>query len=67
MSKAVPKRIIKLLERRMALSLKLMAVCNEVDGYCRKIGVDFDDPDATLQRMSASIVRQMVRLSQRLM
>lgn len=33
----------------MALSRKLMTTCNEIDAYCRKIGVDFDDPDAALQ------------------
>lgn len=47
--RTVPKKIIRLLERRMELSQKLMATCGEVDEYCRKIGVDFDDPDAALQ------------------
>lgn len=45
----VPKTVIALLKRRMRLSQQLMATCNEVDAYCRKIGVDFDDPDAALQ------------------
>lgn len=44
----VPKYVLKLLERRRDLSRQLMEVCNKVDDYCEKIGVDFNDPNACL-------------------
>lgn len=47
--KTVPKYVLRLLERRRKLSLALMSVCNQIDEYCQKIGVDFSDPDACLQ------------------
>ena len=47
--KNVPKYIIRMLEKRRRLSAELMQVCFELDEYCRKIGVDFQDPDACLQ------------------
>jgi len=37
-----------MLEKRRILSQKLLSACVEVDNYCRKIGVDFDDPEACL-------------------
>lgn len=46
--KQVPKYVLKLLERRRDLSRQLMEVCNKVDDYCEKIGVDFNDPNACL-------------------
>lgn len=46
--KTVPKYVIRLLERRKKLSQQLMAVCGQIDEYCEKIGVDFNDPDACL-------------------
>lgn len=48
MRKNVPKYALKLLDRRRRLSQQLMMACGEVDEYCKKIGVDFDDPDACL-------------------
>ncbi len=47
--KTVPKYVLKLLDRRRRLSQDLMSVCHEVDEYCKKIGVDFGNPDACLQ------------------
>lgn len=47
--KCVPKYALKLLERRKNLSRKLCCACYAVDEYCRKIGVDFTDPEACLQ------------------
>lgn len=47
--KTVPKYVLRLLNRRRKLSGELMSVCCQIDDYCRKIGVDFEDPDACLQ------------------
>ena len=44
----IPKYVIELLKKRTILSRKLRVVCCELDDYCRKIGVDFNDPDACL-------------------
>lgn len=46
--KQVPKYVINMLEKRSRLSRQLRNVCIEVDRYCEKIGVDFNDPDAAL-------------------
>lgn len=46
--KTVPKYVLGLLERRRKLSLELMDVCCQIDTYCEKIGVDFNDPEACL-------------------
>lgn len=46
--KTVPKYALRLLERRSRLSQELMTACYAVDEYCKKIGVDLDDPDACL-------------------
>lgn len=46
--KQVPKYVIKMLEKRSRLSRQLRNACIEVDRYCEKIGVDFNDPDAAL-------------------
>lgn len=48
MGKRVPKRIEKLLERRMTLSNQLKTVCYEIDSYCEKIGISLIDPEAVL-------------------
>lgn len=45
---AVPKYVIRLLERRQRLALDLMCVSGELDRYCEKIGIDLGDPDACL-------------------
>ena len=44
--KTVPKYALKLLERRRRLAQELMCACYAVDEYCKKIGVDFNDPNA---------------------
>ena len=36
----IPKYIEKLLQRRRNLALDLLGVCEEVDKYCERIGVD---------------------------
>lgn len=46
--KQIPKRILKLLERRCRLAQALMDVCAELDRYCEKIGIEIGDPRAVL-------------------
>ena len=46
--KKIPKRILKLLERRCKLAQALMDVCSELDRYCEKIGIEVGDPRAVL-------------------
>ena len=46
--KTVPKYVLRLLDKRRKLAQDLLSVCCEIDNYCEKIGVDFNDPDACL-------------------
>ena len=42
MAKPVPKYVLKMLQRRADLAMKLMDACSKVDEYCEKVGVDMD-------------------------
>ena len=44
----IPKYVEKLLERRRKLAEDLLDVCNKVDTYCEKIGVDIGDENNVL-------------------
>ena len=44
----IPKYVDHLLKRRTRLSKLLRNACCDLDEYCAKIGVDFNDPDACL-------------------
>lgn len=44
----IPKYVDQMLKRRTRLSKLLRNTCCELDDYCAKIGVDFNDPDACL-------------------
>lgn len=46
--KKIPKYVENMLQRREKLALQLMGVCSQVDEYCEKIGVDMNDPSASL-------------------
>ncbi len=45
----IPKHVEALLTQRKQLAMKLMTVCDKLDTYCEKIGVDLDDEDASLK------------------
>lgn len=44
-----PKYVEELLIQRKRLAMKLMTVCDKLDTYCAKIGVNLDDEDASLK------------------
>lgn len=46
--KAVPKKVIALLERRRRLADKLLSACCDVDKYCASIGIEGYLDDACL-------------------
>lgn len=43
--KEIPKYVQRMLDRRRKLAWALMNACADVDDYCKKIGIDFDDKD----------------------
>ena len=46
--KQIPKRILKLLERRCRLAQTLSDVSSQLDSYCESIGIEIGDPRAAL-------------------
>ena len=44
-NKPIPKYVQDLLQRRYNLALRLENVCNQVDEYCEKLGIDITKPE----------------------